>query len=156
MGIRADKNYDQHAHDQQTQASPWAAESGEDYAAEVLAGSQAGPAPWYQSYDAQAARPNMPPSGPRGEYAAPSYDQMASDRMNASPPKHDGPWGDDRRSDRLPSDTNAGGFNEMTAEQHAARDKSGAGYVSKRKRPEYASYYAEQNKHDADQERRMA
>ena len=119
MGIRADKNYDQHAHDQQTQASPWAAESGEDYAAEVLAGSQAGPAPWYQSYDAQAARPNMPPSGPRGEYAA-------------------------------------GGFNEMTAEQHAARDKSGAGYVSKRKRPEYASYYAEQNKHDADQERRMA
>jgi hypothetical protein len=124
MTIRSNKNYDQHAHDQQTQASSWAAQSGEDYAAEVMAGSKAGAAPWYQSYDAHAARPNTPPSGPKGEYSSPSGSADV-------------------------------GFNNMTAEQHAARAKSGAGYVSKRNRPEYAAYYAEQDREDSAQERRM-
>jgi hypothetical protein len=78
MTIRSNKNYDQHAHDQQTQATGWAAESGDAHADALQSG---------------------------------------------------------------------GGYNPP--------NPAFAKYVPKRSRPEYSSYYAEQNREDVDQARRM-
>lgn len=66
MTIRANKDYDHGAHDQPTEATEWAGSMGFD-TRRAVSRAAAGEAPWYQSYDAKAARR---PSDPRPGYVA--------------------------------------------------------------------------------------
>lgn len=60
MTIRTQKLYDQHAHDQPTQASEWAAEHGGGGMGadtrKLMAGAASGDRPWHESYDAGTSR----------------------------------------------------------------------------------------------------
>ena len=87
MTIRSSKDYDQHAHEQPTQATTWAGQMGAD-TTRALRSAAAGEAPWHQSYDAHAARPLSPPTGPTPEAAAPmakrGFNDMSPEEMRTA------------------------------------------------------------------------
>lgn len=108
MTIRTQKLYDQHAHDQPTQASEWAAEHGGGGMGadtrKLMAGAASGERPWHESYNAGAARrgpgsdstidrrlpaPTPPGVSVHGTIVAPpgsaAYDHMISTRQPGPP-----------------------------------------------------------------------